>query len=250
MFEDLKGKNILVTGSSSGIGKACALLLSEQGSTVVITGRNEKRLNDTLLQLKGENHKVIVADLSNEEGINNLKNNLNNLKLDGIVHCAGVVKPLPLKFIKQHHITDIFNINYNAPVLLSSALLYGGYINSGASIIFISSISSSYPFYGGALYVSTKAALEAYAKTLALEFAPKKIRSNIISPGLVDTPILEESKNANSEKMVNDYEKKYPFGFGKPTDIANMVVFLSSNASGWITGQNILMEGGLLLNAK
>lgn len=250
MFEDLKNKTILITGASSGIGKACAIILSNYECNLILTGRNTEKLSATNNELKNKKGFLISSDLSTEEGINKLISELNEIKLDGIIHCAGIVKPLPLKFIKPHHVRDIFAINFEAPVLLTSTLLSKNKINNNASLVFISSISSQYPFYGGALYVSTKSALEAYAKTVALEYVNKKIRSNIISPALVDTAILEESKNANSEEMVNEYEKKYPFGFGKPEDVANMATFLISNASKWITGQNFTMDGGLLLNAK
>jgi NAD(P)-dependent dehydrogenase (short-subunit alcohol dehydrogenase family) len=117
-------------------------------------------------------------------------------------------------------------------------------------LVFISSISTKHPYFGGSLYVGSKAALEAYAHTLALELAPNKSRVNLVSPGLVKTKILEETINASGTDGVNEYEKQYPLGFGEPKDIADMIVFLLSEKTKWITGQNIEMEGGLTLGIK
>jgi NAD(P)-dependent dehydrogenase (short-subunit alcohol dehydrogenase family) len=251
MFEDLKTKTLLITGASSGIGRATAIMLANMGARVIINGRSEERLNETFSKLdKSLQHKIIKADISENDGIELIIKDIKNIPLDGVVYCAGIVKPLPLKFIKQHHIDEVFKINYTAPVLLTSALFANNLINKGASFVFLSSISSKHPYFGGALYTSSKAALEAYAKTIAVEYSSKKIRSNIISPGLVETPILELSREANTPEAFKIQEASYPFGFGKPEEVARLATFLISSASGWITGQNIMMDGGHLLYGK
>jgi NAD(P)-dependent dehydrogenase (short-subunit alcohol dehydrogenase family) len=194
----LSGKTILVTGASSGIGKEAAVLSSKLEAKVVITGRSEERLNETYTQLEGGAHYKFTADLSKEENISRFCDGLP--MLDGIVHSAGIVKPFPVKYIQKKHINEVLDINYTAPVLLTSYLLKAKKINQGASLVFISSVSSTHPYLGGALYVSSKAAIEAYCKTVALELAPVKIRANIISPGLVKTAILANTEAASGKE--------------------------------------------------
>jgi NAD(P)-dependent dehydrogenase (short-subunit alcohol dehydrogenase family) len=244
----LSGKTILVTGASSGIGKEAAVLSSKLEAKVVITGRSEERLNETYTQLEGGAHYKFTADLSKEENISRFCDGLP--MLDGIVHSAGIVKPFPVKYIQKKHINEVLDINYTAPVLLTSYLLKAKKINQGASLVFISSVSSTHPYLGGALYVSSKAAIEAYCKTVALELAPVKIRANIISPGLVKTAILANTEAASGKEEIERHEKFYPLGFGEPVDVANMITFLLSDAAKWITGTNIIMDGGLLLSKK
>lgn len=245
---NLSGKNIFISGASSGIGKETSILASRLGATLFLSGRDEKRLKETYSLLEGNNHRFFPADLSGEKEITALAGSLP--LLDGAVHCAGIVKPFPVKFIQQRHIEEVYKINFFSPVILSAQLLKQKKLKSSASIVFISSVSSNHPYAGGALYASSKAALESYCKTLALEYAPQKMRANIVSPGLVKTAIFQETEAASSKEELSKYEKNYPLGFGEPQDVANTIVFLLSEASRWITGQNIIMDGGLLLGTK
>lgn len=245
---DLSGKNIFVSGASSGIGKETSILASKLGATLFLSGRNEKRLEETHSLLEGKDHRFFPADLSDEKDITGLAGSLP--QLDGAVHCAGIVKPFPVKFIGQRHIDEVYKINFFSPVLLTARLFQLKKIKQAASLVFISSVSSSHPYAGGALYASSKAALESYGKTLALEYGSQKIRVNIVSPGLVKTGIFRETEAASSKEELEKYEKNYPLGFGEPQDVANTVAFLLSEASRWITGQNIIMDGGLLLGTK
>ncbi len=242
----LSNKTILVTGASSGIGRAVSILCSQAGANLVINGRDIVQLNKTneLLQKKAQ---IISADLSDENEINKMVEQLP--LLDGIVHCAGIIKPVPIKFLKSKHITDVFGVNFFSAVLLSSSVLSSKKLNTGSSVVFISSISSHFPYTGGSLYTSSKAAIEAFSRAFALENASKKIRANTIAPALVKTKILEETDNAFFSGELTEVEKQYPLGFGEPEDIANACVFLLSGASKWITGTTLIMDGGLLLNS-
>lgn len=244
----LKNRRILITGASSGIGRSCAIEVSKLGGHCILTGRNETELINTK-KLCETDADIFAGDLTDYDTIKNIAKSINNI--DGLVHCAGITNPWPIKFLKPSHIKEMFDINFNAPVLLTTELLKANKINPEASIIFISSISSQHPYYGGATYASSKAAIEAFSKALAIEVAPKKIRSNVIRPGLVKTRMFEEAKNASVDREnFEQYEKFYPLGFGEPDDISNAVCFLLSKESKWITGIDLKMDGGLVLNSK
>ncbi len=243
----LTDKTILITGASSGIGKAAAILASQMGAHVIIHGRDFEKLNDTLSKLKpSDKHQIIQADLSNVDELMDFVKKCPSL--DGVVHCAGIVKPVPAKFIQPKHIEEMFSINYNAVVLINSYLLQQKKINNEASIVLISTISTQHSYFGGALYISSKGALEAYSRSLGLEVVSKKIRVNTLSPAMVRTEIYENTlKSTLNEEHAQKYASTYPLGIGEPTDIANSIVFLLSNASKWITGTVIKMDGGLTL---
>lgn len=244
---ELKNKTILVTGASSGIGRATAQLCDSLGANLIITGRNTDELNKTKSLLKNKCDSF-VADLSSEEEINQLISKLSNI--DGFVHCAGMINPLPVKFLKSKHIDELFKINFSSAVLLSSGLLASKKINENASVVFISSVSAEHPYTGGSLYTASKSALEAFARGLALETSSKKIRVNTVAPALVRTKILEQSEQIYSKEEIEEIESRYPLGIGEPIDVANAIAFLLSNSSKWITGTILHMDGGLLLKSK
>jgi NAD(P)-dependent dehydrogenase (short-subunit alcohol dehydrogenase family) len=237
----LLGKKILITGASSGIGAQTAITASGMGATLIITGRNEKNLNATFARLHGTGHLAITADMCGN--IDALIESCD--ALDGIVNCAGITKHLPIKFIDKKAIDEVFSINYTAPVVLINQLFKKKKINHGASVVLLSSLASMYPFKAGTLYSGAKAAIDNFSKTIALEFAPQKIRSNTINCGMVKTPLLDGAQETISKEAMEAHEKGYPLGFGETTDIANMAVFLLSDASRWVTGTCIVMDGGL-----
>ncbi len=246
----LKDKNILITGASSGIGKATAILFSELGANVIITARNEEKLDETYKALNPSIHHLkINADLTQ---VNDIKSLVKLLPaIDGIVHCCGKVMPVPVKFIKESQLQDVFSVNYFSAVNLISELLMQKKINNNSSIAFISSVSTLHAYFGGAPYISSKAALEGYAKTLALELAPKKIRVNVLQPALVRTAIFDSTINAAiDEEKMNELVNSYPLGIGEPMDVANALAFFMSDASKWITGSSLKMDGGLTLGFK
>lgn len=237
----LHGKKILITGASSGIGAQTAITASKMGAQLIITGRDEKKLNSVSDKLTGNGHIAIAADLClDTDALIEVCNGLN-----GIVNCAGITKHLPIKFIDKKAIQAVFDINYTAPVVLINQLFKKKKINAGASIVFLSSLASMYPFKGGTLYSGAKGAIDNFSKTIAIEFAPQKIRSNTINAGMVRTPLLDSAAETISKEAMEIHEKGYPLGFGEADDIANMSVFLLSDASKWVTGTNIIMDGGL-----
>lgn len=247
----LKDKNILVTGASSGIGRATAVLFSELGANVIITARNEQTLTETYTILKpSTSHLKINADLTQLSEIKTLVKSLST-PIDGFVHCCGKVLPVPVKFIKESQLHDVFGVNYFSAVNLVSELLSQKKINNNSSIAFISSVSTLHAYFGGAPYISSKAALEGYAKTLALELASKKIRVNVLQPALVRTAIFDSTINAAiDEEKMNELVNAYPLGIGEPMDVANALAFFMSDASKWITGSSLKMDGGLTLGFK
>ena len=239
----LKNKTILVTGASSGIGAETSIKVAEMGANVILSARNKKRLKETFSKLPKGNHQIIPADLTNSEDLRVLIKNIKGI--DGIVHSSGIVRPFPIKFIGTKQINEMFDINYQGPVLLTSQLFRAKKINNGASLVFMSSISSQFPHKGGALYSGAKAAINTYSKTIALEYAIKNIRSNVINAAMVKTPIFDEAEKAITKKMMDKHGERYPLGFGSPEDIANAIIFLLSDGSKWITGTEIKMDGGL-----
>ena len=244
---NLKGKTILVTGASAGIGAAVAKLCSDLGAKVCITGRNMDRLSEVSKQLSIESE-FFQADLTLEKDIDDLVKALSCI--DGLVHCAGIIEPFPIKFIQSKHIKSMFTINFDSACLLTSKLMKLKKINSSASFVFISSISAQHPYKCGSLYAASKAALESFSRSIAIEFASKGVRSNCISAALVETEMFEKTKNALSETELLGILSSYPLGIGKPMDVAHASAFLLSNQSSWMTGTTMTLDGGLLLNTK
>lgn len=241
----LENKTILVTGASSGIGRATAIECSKMGATIIISGRNQERLNQTFEQLEGNNHKKIVCDLHSEENIKELSEQLP--VLNGIVHAAGIVKTLPFQFISPTEINNIFDVNFFAPVLLSQTLTKAKKLTKGASIVFISSIDGPVTVHiGNSMYAASKGALTAMAKNMAIDLATKKIRVNSILPGMTETPLIHTG-DITQEQLDLDM-KLYPLKrYGKPEEIAYAAIYLLSDASAWTTGANLIIDGGFTL---
>ena len=238
----LNNKTILVTGASSGIGRQVAISCSAMGAKVIITGRDKKRLAETYSLLQGEGHSQFTCDLMDENQRSQMLDRIPSV--DGFVHSAGVVLPVPVKFIAEKHLREVMGINFESAVLSVARLLKNKKLNDKASLVFFSSISVSYPYAGGSLYSASKGAIEAYSKNLAIEILPKKMRSNVIVPAMVKTPLYEETKNQSMYRNPEEYECKYPLGIGEPEDVANAAVYLLSDASKWVTGINLTLDGG------
>jgi NAD(P)-dependent dehydrogenase (short-subunit alcohol dehydrogenase family) len=241
----LKNKNILVTGASSGIGKAIAVACSQMGASLIITGRNEERLKNTLDELEGTNHTLLIADLRKGDETERLVEQLPGL--DGFVSCAGIVKPLLLAYTGMDEINEILQTNSVSAINLSRLLVQNSKINKEASIVYISSINgNNCSFIGNSIYAASKAMLNGFMKGIALELASKKIRVNCINPGMIETDIFRNS-NIDEESLEKD-RLKYPLKrYGKPEEIAYSAVYLLSGAAKWITGSSLLIDGGYTL---
>jgi NAD(P)-dependent dehydrogenase (short-subunit alcohol dehydrogenase family) len=237
----LKGKTILVTGASSGIGQATAIECAQMGAEVVITGRDTKRLQATA-DLMGNLKAQIAADLTNQEDVERLVAALP--PLDGAVLCAGNSTTLPLQFGSREKFDEMFNVNFFAPVELLRLMYKKKVLQKGASVVLIASIGGTHSFMpGNGVYGASKAALNSLMKYAAREYASRKIRVNSICPGMVDTPLIHRG-TITEEQLVED-AKRYPLGrYGKPDDIANGAVYLLSDASSWLTGHDLVIDGG------
>ena len=237
----LEGKNILVTGASSGIGKGIAIACSKMGANVIINGRNEKRLQETLTEMDGDNNYLRVADLCNLSQLSEMVEKLP--KLDGIVHCAGIGQRVLCKQLQETDIDSVMNINFKAPVMLQTEILKQKKINSGASVVFIASIASWSPSFGNSMYSASKGAIVSYSNCLALELASRRIRVNCISPAMVWTDLI--TKDGIDIEALKEDEKKYPLKrYGTPEDIAGLVLYMLSDVSSWMTGSNVKISGG------
>jgi NAD(P)-dependent dehydrogenase (short-subunit alcohol dehydrogenase family) len=240
---DLKGKTVLVTGASSGLGRQTAITASENGAHLIITGRDSTRLEETYRSLKGEGHLHILADLTILADIDRLVAGLP--LLDGLVHSTGISELAPARYITEEIISRTFRISFDASVLLTAGILGKKKLAKGnSSIVFISSISTRYPFVGGAMYISAKAALEMYARVLALELASRGTRVNCVAPAFVRTPMLDETAGNFSREVVDKIEQRQLLGLGDPVDVANTIVFFLADASQWISGTNLILGGG------
>lgn len=242
----LEGKTILITGASSGIGKAVAQECAAAGATCIITARNEDRLTVTLSSLEGEGHQLLLADLSSTDSIERIVEQLP--KLDGVVSCAGIVETKMLKFTEEDDLLRLFNTNAFSSIRLIRTLVQQKKLKKEASIVMISSISGvKCGYLGGSIYGATKGALEGFTKATALELAPQKIRVNTITPGMVETSLLKDSE-IDSELLEAD-KQKYPLKrYGNPEEIGYSAVYLLSDATKWMTGTSLLIDGGYTIN--
>ncbi len=238
----LDDKKILITGASSGIGKGIAIECAAMGANLILNGRNETRLNETLAVLKGSNHIGIVGDLTDAEILKGLLNQLP--KLDGIVLCAGIVEMWPVTFASTDKFKKTYDINLFAPIELLRLITKKNLFNPGFSVVAIDSIAGTSDFcVANGIYGSGKAALKSFLKYFARETASKGIRVNTISPGMILTPmhtggVVEEEKL--QETIANVPLKRW----GTPQDIAYGAIYLLSDASSYLTGSDIKIDGG------
>lgn len=247
----LKGKTILVTGASSGIGRQCAIDCSKMGAKVVAVARNQERLDETLSLMESVGHSSYSYDLCNTEGIGKLVQKIVSEcgRFDGMVYAAGIEKTLPSRLLKPSDYEEVFRINTLSAFEMTRNVCSMKNINKsgGGSIVLIASITAVIARGGTAAYSASKGALVSTARVLAQEFSNRKIRVNCISPGTVLTPMMQNYLEKLSEE---DYKKRvggFPLGLGETTDISNACVYLLSDASRWITGQNLIVDGGFTM---
>ena len=241
----LKNKTVLITGASSGIGEASAIECDKHGAKLLLLGRDEKRLNKTLSKLSNKGHRKLSVDLTHFE---NLVNDLNIFledihDIDGVINSAGITSTLPFKIFKPNQLEKILNINVTASFFLTKLLL-PKLNKEGASIVFISSVMANVGEKAKTMYSISKGAVSAGSRSLALEYSSRNIRVNSIAPGIINTPMTKNSTYKQNKELFSKTLEKYPLGFGEPSDVANACVFLISDASKWITGSEIVIDGG------
>ena len=239
----LEGKTTLVTGASLGLGASIATEVSKMGANVIITARNKERLNNVYQQLSGNNNLQVIADLCEISDIDALVNSLP--VLNGVVLCAGIIKTMPVKNITDDAIENVFNTNILSSIRLLSRILKAKKLAKGASVIFISSVSTFNVKVGNSLYSGSKGAVNSFAKAMALEVSKQDMRVNCIQPGFIPTGMLVPG--AITDEQISTYVDKHPLGLGRPTDVSYACVYLLSEASRWITGSILTIDGGLTL---
>ena len=205
--------------------------------------RNEERLNETLSLMEGDGHTIHQADLCSSYDIDSLIDILP--VVDGVVLCAGIIKTVPVKNINEDAMTEIFNANIMGDIKICSRLLKKKKLNRGASVVFISSVSTFNVKIGNSLYSATKGAVNSFAKAMALEVARQEMRVNCIQPGFIPSNILE--KHGMGEEAIQWYKERHPLGLGNPSDIANGCIYLLSDAARWVTGSIFTIDGGYTL---
>ncbi|WP_346316660.1 SDR family oxidoreductase [Chitinophaga sp. YIM B06452] len=243
----LENKVILVIGASSGIGKQIAVSASLMGAKVILLARNAERLQAVLSLLAGSGHMVIPADITDASALRRILGELP--PLNGVVHSAGLLKLAPLKALDLNDLTEITKINYIAPVNLTRELFSLKKIQPGASIVFLSSVNGTYTAVKGfGAYAGSKAALNSVCKVMALEYAAKNIRFNTLVPGMIKTEMYYEMMRTVSEENIKADKLKYPMGeYGDPEDVAYGAIYLLSDASKWVTGTSLVIDGGLTI---
>lgn len=241
----LSGKKILVTGASSGIGRAIAIECSKMGAQLLICGRNRDRLKEVHSLLIGDGHQCFVGDLTQDSVVKELIAEIE--ELNGCVFSAGRGLTLPFQFATREKFDEVFNINFFSPIELFRLLVKKKKMHLDSSVVFIDSIGGTQIFsMGGSIYGSSKAALQSMVKFCAKELASKKIRVNSVNPGMVNTPLIR--RGTLTEEQLKEDMVKYPLKrYGEPEDIAYGVIYLLSDASSWVTGQTLVIDGGITI---
>ena len=251
----LQNKTILITGASSGIGRATAIACSQMGAKLFITGRNPEKLQETFDALEGTGHSSFCADLADLGGVSGVAGfaGVTALaekapELDGLVNNAGIVEIAPVNLVNREKLDKVFSINTYAPIFLLQELLRNKKIKDGASVVFTSSIAGNFVFsLGHSMYSSSKAAVDAFARSAALELARRKIRVNNVCPGMIETDLVKNG--VFTPQMLAEDAKKYPLKrYGKPEEVAYGIVYLLSDASSFVTGIELVIDGGCTLS--
>jgi len=243
----ISNKHILITGASSGIGRQCAITCSQMGAKVTLLGRDEIRLREVLSLMEGDEHLILVEDISITSHIKRLvETSINSLgKVDGFIHAAGIEGTLPINSLNEEKYIAYFKINVIAGFEFIKYLAKKkNFNNKGASFVLLGSVMGTLGEPGKVAYCSSKGALVNGVKALALELSSKNIRINSISPGIVETPMTKNAFEMLPKESVEILRRNHPLGFGKPEDIAKSILFFLSGASKWITGTNLIIDGG------
>lgn len=243
----LVGRTILVTGASSGIGRATAVLLSELGARVILSGRNVERLEETASAMQPCGHLVRPFDLGNPEGIAEWLSGIvsETGPLNGLAHCAGITSLLPLRVLTLKHAAEVMRINYDSALALTMAFSKKRAHQPGSSIVLIASVAGFVGLAGSAAYTASKGALIGFAKSAALELAQGGIRVNCVAPAYVRTDMYDQNlKVLTPEQLDQRVAAMQPLGLGTPLDVAHAIVFLLADTGRWITGSVLAVDGG------
>ena len=242
----LENKNILITGASSGIGRQCAISCSKMGANIILIARNKERIRETLYQLEKGDHLYYSLDITKYDELEPIiKDVVSKLgKISGFIHSAGIEMTIPLKMLKSQQLEDVFSINVISAFNIARVVSKKKYVGDNASFIFISSVMAILGQPGKIGYCSSKGALMSGVKAMALEFVVKKIRVNSILPGMVKSEMSNKLLNTISEEARNDIASMHPLGIGNVADVANACIYLLSDASRWVTGTNLIVDGG------
>jgi len=245
---NLTDKNIIVTGASSGIGRAIAVACSVAGANIIMFARSEDRLKETNSLLFPGNHTYFSIDLTNYGSIEKILDTCTYLKgnVHGFVHAAGAEFSAPYNMTRPEHYEQLLRINVISGFEFLRILVHKKFIDqvSGGSGVFISSIRALFGQEGSLAYSTSKGALISGIRTLSLELARKKIRVNAILPSIVKTPMIEQFFSTIPEESVKAMKNQHPLGFGEPVDVANCCLYLLSDGSRWMTGNNLILDGG------
>ena len=243
----LENKTVLITGASSGIGRQCAIDSSKMGAKVVLVARNEERLNETRSMMEGEGHLVVCQDLTCFNAIPDIVKNIVEQvgPLDGALHCAGISNTEPLKLYSVDRLEEFFRANVFGAVMLTKEICKLKNVNkNGASIVFFASVMGVVGESCKSAYSLTKGALISGVRSLAAEYGKKNVRMNCVSPGVIETPINANQNYMKDPVLRAQFEAKHLLGLGRTTDISNACIYLLSDASRWVTGQNLIVDGG------
>ncbi|OXB00995.1 short-chain dehydrogenase [Flavobacterium plurextorum] len=245
---ELLNQKVLIVGASSGIGRSTAISLSKKGAKLVLISRTEEKLKEVIASCEGHGHTCFAIDVKDEKALDEAIST--SVKVSGepftsFIYSAGQEGTVPLKFTKSEFLIDILQVN-TIPALLITKILQkkDNFSKDGGSIVFISSIMGSLGQPAKAAYCMSKGGLISLSKALALELAPKKIRVNCVSPGMVITDMSMKILDSVSEDNVNEIKKMHPLGIGNVEDVANAIEFLIADKSKWITGIDLLVDGG------
>ena len=241
----LRDKTVLITGAGSGIGRETAIVASRLGAIVIMLDVNEDGLKETATYLTGDGHGYYVVDLTDYEAIGTIVKDVVTKHgiIHGLVHCAGISSRKPLNVLKKEGFNKVMDVNFYAFVELVRLVSKRGNFADGGSVLVMSSISSIKGYKAKTEYCVSKAAVDAFVRCMALEFAPRRIRINSVMPGEVLTPMAIKSREIAS--VAGTSIEEAPLGPTEPAEVANLIAFLLSDATKTITGTSICIDGGM-----
>lgn len=243
---DLAGRRILIAGASAGIGRAAAILVASLGASVILNGRNGERLEAVLSELAGEGHAIAPFDVTRLDEVPAwFKNEVcRQGPLHGMVYCVGVQQTLPVRSFSTAHFDRIMHTNLGSALALARGMRQKGCAAPAASMVLVSSIGGFLGQPGNVVYGASKAGLMSAARGLAMELLRDGIRVNSVAPAMIDTAMSRKAFAEMNESQVASILQRHPMGMGQPEDVAAPIAFLLSDASKWITGTNLTVDGG------